>query len=137
MSDVVRITDKRGKGARRSNGFHVDGAVPPPWWPVFIAFEQERHRQLEKWGDQRGQRDDGTGFGVFTQWADEYKRQNDARHEAGKRGVWAKILLEEVFEALSEVEPEKLEYELVQAGAVITAWLEDLAFRRGDAPQVA
>jgi hypothetical protein len=139
MSDVIRITDKRGKGKPRPKEpeFFIDGAEPPPWWPVFIAFEAERNRQLEKWGDQRGKRSDGTGSVFFRQWAEEYQRQNDAREEAGKEGVWAKILLEEVFEALAEDDPERLEYELVQAGAVVTAWLEDLVERRSGGPQAA
>lgn len=101
----------------------------PPWFPVFVAFEQERLHQLEKWGDQNGKREDGTDNEFFVNWANEYKRQNDARETAGKPGVWSKILLEETFEALSEPFGPKLFHELRQTGAVVTAWMEDLIFR--------
>jgi hypothetical protein len=130
----VQVVDKRGAGTRKSGADNGDDAAlkqqeAPPWFPVFVAFEAERLRQLDKWGDQRGKRLDGTGDPFFVNWANEYKRQNDERHFAGKPGVWSKILLEEVFEALSEAEGPELVKELVQSGAVITAWLEDLAFR--------
>lgn len=106
------------------------GKPPPPWWPIFIEVEAERFRQLEKWGDQRGKRLDGTNPVFYRGWAREYQRQNDARLTAGKRpGVWSKILLEEVYEALSETETEKLAHELIQVAAVCVAWLEDLAQR--------
>lgn len=124
---MVTVTDKRGQGTRRPHQY--DGSNPPPWFPVFVAFEQERLAQLAKWGDQNGRHSDGTGNQFFVNWADEYKRQNDALHEAGKPGVWSKILLEEIFEALSETDGFKLFHELKQAGAVITSWMEDLIHR--------
>lgn len=128
----VQINDKRGKGNRPSR--LSDGTIPPPWWDVFIAIEGERLRQLEKWGVQTGKRLDGTGIQSYRLFAEEYQRQNDARHEAGKAGVWAKILLEEVYEALAESDPDKLAHELVQVAAVATAWLEDLAYRKDTPP---
>lgn len=39
---------------------------------------------------------------------------------------WACILLEEIFEALAETDPEKQIVELTQCGAVITSTLKDL-----------
>jgi hypothetical protein len=39
---------------------------------------------------------------------------------------WALILLEEVYEALAEADPARLRTELIQAGAVIAAWVSDL-----------
>lgn len=103
---------------------------PPPWWPVFIAIERERFAQIAQWGEQRGYKD-GTGHEFFLRMAGEYKAQNDARQEAGKPGVWSKVLLEEVFEALSETDELMLEDELIQTAAVCVAWIEDLRQRRG------
>lgn len=130
----VQVVDRRGAGTRKSGSDNGDEAQlkqqeAPPWFPVFVAFEAERLRQIEKWGNQNGKRKDGTGDPFFLNWANEYKRQNDEREAAGKPGVWSKILLEEVFEGLAEATGPDLVKELIQAGAVITAWLEDLAFR--------
>lgn len=128
---MVQVTDKRGKNHKPTLAHNPVGKQEaPPWFPVFVQFETERLRQIEKWGDQRGKRQDGTGSPFYVDWAVEYQRQNDEREAAGKPGVWAKILLGEVFEALSEDDPISLEHELVQAGAVITAWIEDLHVRR-------
>lgn len=125
---TIQITDKRGQ----PKDFAKSEPEPeaPPWFPVFVEFEQERVRQLKKWGIQNGKREDGTGNQFFINWAAEYQRENDAREAAGKPGVWSKILLEEVFEALAETDIDELDDELTQAGAVITAWKEDLAYRR-------
>lgn len=46
------------------------------------------------------------------------------------RETMADIFLEEVFEALSEKDPDKLETELKQCGAVIVTWLEKLRKKR-------
>lgn len=126
---TVSVIDKRGTGTRKSGEVLEDGQTPPPWWPVLIGIDQERHRQLEKWGNQNGKREDGTGHAVFAHNAREYQRQNDARHAAGKSGVWTKILLEEVYEALAETDPLALRKELIQCAAVCTAWVEDIDSR--------
>lgn len=122
----IQITDKRGQNKPKPA---QPAKQAPPWFPVFVAFEQERLHQLDKWGDQTGKRLDGSGDQFFVGWADEYKRQNDEREAAGKPAIWSKVLLEEVFEALSETDALKLFHELKQAGAVITAWMEDLIAR--------
>jgi len=44
--------------------------------------------------------------------------------------------MEEVFEALAETDPEKLELELIQAAAVIVAWVEKLRRHRNDSKSV-
>lgn len=126
------VTDKRGAGTRVSGELHDDDKTEqdaPPWFPVFVAFEAERIRQLNKWGDQRGKHIDGTGDRYDARAADEYKRQNDARARAGKRGIWRKILLEEIYEAMAEKPGPALYKELKKSGAVITAWMEDLISR--------
>lgn len=90
------------------------------------AIDEERRNQIRKWGDQH--HPDGTGRTV-----DIYLR-DDAIHEtqsAAARGevTWAMILKEEVFEAFAERDPEHLRIELIQAGAVIAAWLADMDTR--------
>lgn len=132
---MVQVVDKRGTGTRKSGSENGDEAAleaanqTPPWFPVFVAFEQERLHQLDKWGDQRGHRIDGTGSSYDRRAAEEFQRQNDARERAGKPGIWRKILLEEIYEALAEPVGPGLFHELKQGGAVITAWMEDLIFR--------
>ncbi|MGZ0067839.1 hypothetical protein [Microbacterium arborescens] len=46
-------------------------------------------------------------------------------------GTWADILLEEVFEALAEDDPEKLRTELVQVAAVSVKWARMIDAREG------
>ena len=127
------VTDKRGAGTRVSGEDRgEDKSVQqeaPPWFPVFVEFEKERVAQLQKWGSQNGKHIDGTGDIYDERAAAEFKRQNDARQRAGKPGIWRKILLEEVYEALAESDPKRLFQELRQSGAVITAWMEDLIHR--------
>lgn len=44
-------------------------------------------------------------------------------------GTWADILLEEVFEAMAEDDPERLHAELVQTAAVAIQWANAIARR--------
>lgn len=73
---------------------------------VYNDFTAERDRQDRKWGDQSHLPD----------------------------LMWMAILMEEVGEAAKEIidgRPDNnLEEELVQVGAVVTAWLEALAKRK-------
>jgi hypothetical protein len=50
-----------------------------------------------------------------------------------KACTWSAILLEEVFEAMAEDDPERLQKELVQVAAVAVAWIEALNQRGGRA----
>lgn len=84
--------------------------------------DAERQRQLAKWGDQRHA--DGTGGLGYVDKADAARFACQAYAEDGPR--WSLILLEEVYEALAESDPAKLRTELVQAAAVIAAWVSDL-----------
>jgi hypothetical protein len=85
--------------------------------------DDERHAQLAKWGDQR--HPDGTGGPVMKSRADEVRRQ--CQYLADNGGAdWRSILLEEVFEALAEDDASRLRTELVQAAAVISAWIYDI-----------
>jgi len=87
------------------------------------AVDTERQAQLAKFGDQRHA--DGTGAEYYVGMADEARGDCQAAAEQGD-ATWSLILLEEVFEALAESDPAKLRTELIQAGAVIAAWIRDL-----------
>lgn len=89
---------------------------------------QERTRQDARWGEQN--HPDGTGWRRFSETAQYWKDQND---EAVKNGylTWAHILLEEVYEACEEDDPDLLYTELIQIAAVASAWAE--AIRRREA----
>jgi hypothetical protein len=101
----------------------------------------ERARQDEKWGAQN--HPDGTGPGTLplraladldvqrsARWlAERAKSLTDTRFRAGD-GTWRDILLEEVFEALAEDNPERLRTELVQVAAVAQQWAEAIDRRR-------
>ena len=86
------------------------------------AVDEERTRQLARWGDQH--HPDGTGPEA-ADWAD---RAREMCQQAARDGemTWALILEEEVAEALAESDPTALRTELIQAAAVIAAWLHDL-----------
>lgn len=103
--------------------------------------EDERVRQVAKWGEQN--HPNGTGkFAALTyvesrhggvmyrtpprsfgQLADFARRRCDYLHERG-RGTWEQILTEEVFEAYAEADPILLRAELIQVAAVAVAWVE-------------
>lgn len=107
----------------------------------------ERARQDAKWGEQNHL--DGTGrvfrpldtiaaqssyfhatnrFGDAEDLASAAKRATDVA--AGHGDVrWADILLEEVFEALAEAEPQRLYDELIQVAAVAQQWAEAIKRR--------
>lgn len=91
--------------------------------------DTERQAQLNKFGDQRHA--DGTGAQHYVAMADEAREDVElfiAQHSGPE---WALVLLEEVYEALAESDPVNLRTELVQAAAVIAAWVSDLD-RRAD-----
>ncbi len=86
------------------------------------AVADERLSQVEKWGVQS--LPDGTG-GQWAPAAAEARRITDLRFAQGV-GTWTDVLLEEVFEAIAEDDPDLLRAELVQVAAVATSWIEDL-----------
>lgn len=87
----------------------------------------ERWRQTKRWGMQALR--DGTGGEAFIAEAEYWKECND--ENAGTRNAnWTGVLLEEVYEALSETDEEKLANELAQVAAVALAWLEDIERRQ-------
>ncbi|MEY9961525.1 hypothetical protein [Streptacidiphilus sp. MAP5-52] len=91
--------------------------------PFAEEVDIERQRQLGLWGDQR--HPDGTGGAFLVSMAETLRTEC---REAAERGevTWRQILMEELAEAFAETDRAKLTVELVQAAAVIAAWISDL-----------
>lgn len=108
--------------------------------------DSERLRQHAKWGEQN--HPDGTGPHI-TPVAEIARGKGNAivnRHYAFGLALQAKsatdraaaegrvtyrdILFEEVFEAIAEDDPAKLEAELIQVAAVACAWVEKIRRHR-------
>lgn len=86
----------------------------------------ERINQIEKWGPQDHPSFLGeTDLRKYLAQASYYKQMNDARVREDKL-CWDTILLEEVFEALSEPDPALRRAELIQVAAVAIAEVEAL-----------
>jgi hypothetical protein len=85
----------------------------------------EAHCQTDKWGVQR--HPDGTGP-CYAFHAQDARERCNAAANAGEV-TWRHILIEEVYEALAETDPERLREELVQVAAVCVSWIEDLDSR--------
>ncbi len=86
---------------------------------ILHEIARERDRQDVKWGAQHHPH--GTSLS-FVAMSDEAKRRFDATSDP----TWQMILDEEVLEAFSETDVDKLRAELVQVAAVAVAWLEDI-----------
>ena len=84
---------------------------------------KERVRQVLKFGVQRLPSD--TGKSGWKRTASIVKRRMNALLKFG-HPTWSMVLLEEVYEALSEADPERLHEELIQIIAVCANWLETL-----------
>ncbi|MFY1686301.1 hypothetical protein [Plantactinospora sp. WMMB782] len=79
--------------------------------------KDELERQDEQWGRQDHPVLAGNERAYFLRRAEIEKAVNDARKK-NRTPAWAGILLEEVYEALSEVDPDAYEIELIQVAAV-------------------
>lgn len=114
-------------------------------WAVLSDVATERRGQDARWGEQnhpdvhasRGEAIfPGTMRNVFYRQAESWKATNEARV---RRGVlsWDGILLEEVYEALTEAaegDDARLYAELVQVAAVATCWAEAVKRRKENDP---
>jgi hypothetical protein len=91
----------------------------------------ERERQDEKWGEQNHR--DGTGYS-YERDRENYRK---ACQQAAAEGVvaWVDILLEEVYEAAAETDPEKLATELIEVAAVAVQWFDAIVRRHQPEPQ--
>ena len=94
----------------------------------------ERRRQVTRWGRQDHPSIGPAGTRPFAPVVRRWKAINDARMASGAHS-WDAILLEEVFEALVEVDPARRRAELVQVAAVAAAEIEAIdrfgVLRRG------
>lgn len=112
------------------------------------AVDTERQQQLTKFGDQRHPDVEPRDIPAVTHHyyasrADTWKQVNAERSTPRDGGrclsfcadqngqphthtAWDGVLLEEVYEALAEPDPERLRAELVQVAAVCAAWISDI-----------
>jgi hypothetical protein len=90
----------------------------------------ERFKQDRKFGKQN--HPDGTPLEGYIINADFYRDRCNKAAAAGRLS-WDVIFLEEVYEALSESDPEKLKAELIQVAAVAAAWIEAIDRRPNNA----
>ena len=100
---------------------------------VLTEVLRERAAQDARWGEQNHPDiDHPSGYGPLAARADYYRVANDAS-AAGIGPVldWAGILLEEVYEAVSEQDVAKLRAELIQVAAVAVCWVEAIDRRVG------
>lgn len=105
-----------------------------------IAAEVGRQREL--WGESS--HPNGTGpdtvplyraCHILNDDSDAVELQKEFKHRTGYmlahgKLTWTDILLEEVFEALSEDDEDKLKEELVQIAAVCVSWVKDINRRK-------
>lgn len=99
---------------------------------------REREAQDVRWGEQNHTVLGGIAMSpdnrrrVYAQEASRYKAINDVYAKNGNLG-WDTILLEEVYEALSEPDSFALEEELIQVAAVAVAAVESIRRNRSAA----
>lgn len=88
---------------------------------ILEGVEVEVAAQEEQWGEQLHPLNGGVmedkGVTYYAERAAQWKAQNDRRVQIGAIG-WDGILLEEVYEAISEADPAKQLIELEQVAAV-------------------
>jgi hypothetical protein len=103
------------------------GSFPRARNEIFDSVNTERDRQEAKWGAQSWPNGTTSEYNYI---AEAYKETCDKNTRDGFLS-WHDILLEEVFEAMSEENPDALETELVQVIAVAVNWVEDIRRKRG------
>lgn len=118
-TDIARIIQDTWPATRMSDDA-ADSVVKH--LGVLPDIAAERTRQDKQWGQQNHH--DGTGPGYLV-------AALHARHECQQAAAlglvtYRHILNEEVQEAFSETDPEKLRTELIQVAAVAVAWIEKL-----------
>jgi hypothetical protein len=98
----------------------------PTTLSTLLEVEQEVARQHKLWGEQnhpnRGFEHNSIYADAFAEHASDWKRLNDLRVADGTI-AFDGILLEEVYEAVSESEPARIREELVQIAAVAVTWI--------------
>lgn len=110
-----------------------------PMTAILEDIKAERGRQRDKWGIQHRREIDPTmpSADYATKMMNLCRAMCDRQEQQGKLdpesikpytggATWMNILLEEFWEAVAEPDKAKRRKELVQAAAVIAAWIEDL-----------
>lgn len=95
---------------------------------VLLDVDVELQRQDTLWGDQ-SHLPNGTSVEQFQALADIARKNADSHHNQGTL-TFADILFEEFYEAMAEVDEERLETELVQVAAVACQWVKAIRTRR-------
>lgn len=88
----------------------------------------EQQAQVDTWGVQ-DHLDGITNLALAKAARDAAKARCD-RHAREGAVTWKDILLEEVFEALAEEDPELLKAELIQVAAVAASWADAIERRK-------
>lgn len=97
---------------------------------IFELIKNERIRQDELWGEQNHQLLNNfafTGNMMCESYAipsPDIARDRCELHAANGSITWADILLEEVSEVISELDPQKMREELIQVAAVVVQMVE-------------
>jgi hypothetical protein len=98
--------------------------------PVLDEVHAERLNQHLKWGEQNWPNGTGTWMNPIPltsantgELRDVLKKATDRKALNG-RVTYRDILMEEVFEAIAEEDPEKLRTELIQLAAVAVQWVQ-------------
>lgn len=136
--EIARAAEAEWKvGGRRGRlPDHIAAAFVRALPPKLPDVAGECARQDAKWGEQNHPNGTGPeaqvilGRHIVTEamvgevLARIFKERTDERFagEGDRPGTWADILLEEVFEALAEDDPERLQNELIQVAAVAVQW---------------
>jgi hypothetical protein len=98
---------------------------------LLARVRDERKAHIDNWGVQSHPSYYGESERrKYEERANYYKQVWEAQKDLDSI-TWATVLLEEVFEALSETDPEKRKYELVQVAAVAIAEAESIDLRAG------
>ena len=87
---------------------------------ILRQIRRERLNQDTRWGEQNHPNGTGSRWAAYAG----YFRAIANFRAREKTLTWRDILLEEVYEALAERDPEPLREELIQVAAVATAWVE-------------
>ena len=114
---------------------------------ITAEIQAERARQDIKWGEQNHRSGTGeqvpflpgrlvphpAGSHVLTTMGTLAYLSREACQAANEEGgdTYAKIMLEEVFEAMAEDDEQRVRAELIQCAAVAVAWVEAIDRRAG------
>jgi hypothetical protein len=101
------------------------------FYRIFSEISRECKKQDAKWGEQNHPMTADYKTADYTGCADVYRWKAAQKKNLIKEGhtTWDSILLEEVYEAFSETDPEKQREEMVQAAAVVVQIIERLERR--------